>query len=101
MPQIVRRDRLHPGRAHRPGEPSVAGLWAWQIRGAIIAEHQIVQAAALTLHLQFIEREPRRIAVLLVAGDKAGKWDSWYQDNIPIADELFDQHLTRLKEGGH
>lgn len=44
--------------------------------------------------------DPRRIAVLLVAGDKEGQWDDWYADNIPVADELFDSHLENLK-GGH
>ncbi|KAA1242941.1 diaminopimelate decarboxylase [Mycobacterium simiae] len=44
--------------------------------------------------------DPRRIAVLLVAGDKSGTWDRWYRDNIPVADELFDNHLARLQEEG-
>ncbi|WP_407662875.1 type II toxin-antitoxin system RelE/ParE family toxin [Mycobacterium tilburgii] len=34
--------------------------------------------------------DPWRIAVLLVAGDKSGRWGRWYKDNIPIADEFLD-----------
>lgn len=30
--------------------------------------------------------DTRRQALLLVAGDKAGNWRTWYQHNIPIAD---------------
>ena len=33
-----------------------------------------------------------RKAILLVGGDKSGDWRGWYQRNIPIADERFDEH---------
>ena len=29
-------------------------------------------------------------------GDKAGNWDGWYREAIPLADERFTQHLTEL-----
>ncbi|CAL9647862.1 Putative toxin HigB2 [Actinosynnema sp. ALI-1.44] len=38
--------------------------------------------------------DPRRQAILLVAGDKAGDWRGWYERNIPLADRRFDEHLT-------
>lgn len=41
--------------------------------------------------------DPARHAILLVAGDKAGNWTRWYKKNIPIADDLFDNHLRTLK----
>lgn len=41
--------------------------------------------------------DPERNAIVLVAGDKAGKWDKWYRVNIPVADERFDTHLNQLK----
>jgi hypothetical protein len=41
--------------------------------------------------------DPERHAILLVAGDKAGNWTRWYKTNIPIADDLFDDHLRILK----
>lgn len=40
---------------------------------------------------------PRRQAILLVAGDKAGNWSKWYTKNIPAADDLFEDHLKTLK----
>lgn len=43
--------------------------------------------------------DPERRAILLVAGDKSGDWKRWYVRNIPIADDLFDDHLLMLKEG--
>jgi hypothetical protein len=41
--------------------------------------------------------DPRRQAILLVAGDKAGNWNKWYRTNIPIADGRLDDHLKNLK----
>ncbi len=43
--------------------------------------------------------DPRRIAILLCGGDKKGD-DRWYKKNVPIADELYRQHLLLLKEEG-
>ena len=41
--------------------------------------------------------DPERQAILLVAGDKAGNWQRWYRKNIPVADDLLDDHLRRLQ----
>lgn len=41
--------------------------------------------------------DPGRQAILLVAGDKSGNWKSWYRRRIPLADDLFDEHLRTLK----
>ena len=43
--------------------------------------------------------DPVRCAVLLVAGDKAGSWNRWYDINIPIAEERYRHHLRTRKEG--
>ncbi|MFP5021625.1 type II toxin-antitoxin system RelE/ParE family toxin [Pseudonocardia phyllosphaerae] len=40
--------------------------------------------------------DPERRAIMLVAGNKAGNWVRWYGATIPIADDLFDEHLTSL-----
>lgn len=39
--------------------------------------------------------DPRRIAILLVGGDKTGD-DRWYERYIPLADDLYDQHLREI-----
>lgn len=41
--------------------------------------------------------DPRRQAVLLVAGDKAGNWQRWYRDNIPLAERRYDAYLADTK----
>ena len=42
--------------------------------------------------------DSNRSAIMLIAGDKAGNWTRWYKKNIPLADDLFDQHIRRLRE---
>ena len=37
--------------------------------------------------------DPRRQAVLLAGGDETGRWSSWYEKAIPLADDLFDQYV--------
>ncbi len=43
--------------------------------------------------------DPRRVAILLIAGDKTGD-DRWYEVFVPRADDLYDEHLRILKEEG-
>ncbi|MBF0245271.1 MAG: type II toxin-antitoxin system RelE/ParE family toxin [Planctomycetes bacterium] len=47
----------------------------------------------------FFAFDPRRSAVLLIGGDKTGD-DRFYKKMIPIADDLFDNHLDTLKKEG-
>jgi hypothetical protein len=44
--------------------------------------------------------DPRRIAILLMGGDKANRWDEWYGEMVPRADDLYDLHLKSLIEEG-
>jgi hypothetical protein len=47
----------------------------------------------------FYAFDPRRMAILLIGGNKAGN-DRFYDDYIPIADELYDVHLKELAKEG-
>lgn len=40
--------------------------------------------------------DPRRSAILLIGGDKTGN-NRWYQQFVPVADDLYDQHLEELE----
>lgn len=42
--------------------------------------------------------DPQRHAIMLLAGDKQGRWDKWYRTNVPIADDRYDEHLEGLKK---
>ncbi|QDY65803.1 diaminopimelate decarboxylase [Glutamicibacter halophytocola] len=41
--------------------------------------------------------DPERAAIMLIAGDKAGDWQGWYEKNLPHADRLFDEHLDKIR----
>ena len=60
-------------------------------------ELRVSQGGALRVLFAF---DPRRMAILLLGGDKSGQWNDWYRAAIPEADRLFDQHLRELREEG-
>ena len=37
--------------------------------------------------------DPKRNAVLLVGGDKTGRWSEWYSTAIPQAEKLYEKYL--------
>ena len=43
--------------------------------------------------------DPRRSAILLIGGDKTGN-DRFYQEYVPMADRLYDEHLEELRREG-
>jgi hypothetical protein len=40
--------------------------------------------------------DPERKAILLVGGDKSSDWRGWYEQNISVADDRFDEHKRKL-----
>lgn len=40
--------------------------------------------------------DPRRVAILLVGGDKSGAWKEWYVEAIREADRLYEEHLGEI-----
>jgi hypothetical protein len=43
--------------------------------------------------------DPRRTAILLIGADKTGS-DRWYEQFVPLADKLYDEHVETLKREG-
>ena len=41
--------------------------------------------------------DPRRNALLLIGGDKTGD-ARWYETSVPVADQLYEEHLSEMKE---
>jgi hypothetical protein len=44
--------------------------------------------------------DPRRQAVILVGGDKAGNWRGWYRTAVPLAEAAYAEHLKRASGQG-
>jgi len=42
--------------------------------------------------------DPWRSAILLVAGNKAGRWSRWYAEAIPRAEQLYEVYLKERAE---
>ena len=42
--------------------------------------------------------DPWRSAILLVAGDKSGKWSRWHAEAIPHAEQLYEVYLKERAE---
>jgi hypothetical protein len=43
--------------------------------------------------------DPRRSVILLIGGNKTGN-DRWYEQFVPIADRLYDEHVAELRNEG-
>lgn len=43
--------------------------------------------------------DPRRAAILLLGGDNTGN-NRWYDENVPVADDRYDDRLRELKKEG-
>lgn len=43
--------------------------------------------------------DPLRKAILLIAGDKSGDWQGWYDKNVPVAERRYAAHVARLHAG--
>ena len=44
--------------------------------------------------------DPRRTAILLLGGAKAGAWADWYKQAVPAADQLYEVYLEELRKEG-
>jgi len=42
--------------------------------------------------------DPWRSSILLVAGDKAGQWNAWYKEAIPLAEQRYEIYLKERAE---
>ena len=60
-------------------------------------ELRVSRAGALRVLFAF---DPRRHAILLLGGDKSGRWSRWYASAVPEADRLYDAHIAELREEG-
>lgn len=47
----------------------------------------------------FYAFDPRRVAILLIGGDKTGD-KRFYEKYIPIVDQLYDDYLKEIREEG-
>jgi hypothetical protein len=69
------------------------------IAGSSIANLKELRTGTIRVLFAF---DPWRSSILLVAGDKAGRWNAWYRTAIPLAEERYTAYLKDRagEEGG-
>jgi hypothetical protein len=95
------------GMASTPVRMPVKGAYG-TVRGHHEAlasqEHEGLIPPASTIRVLYAF-DPRRKGILLVGGDKRGSWNEWHDEHVPLADDLYDEHLAEIaneqkREGG-
>jgi len=76
----------------RPTVDTIAGS-----RHPNMKELRVSKGGAIRILFAF---DPKRQAVLLLGGDKTGRWTAWYREAIPQADDLFDEYLRESGQVG-
>jgi hypothetical protein len=79
--------------------PGLGRPWVDTLEGSRHANMKELRPRGGHLRILFVF-DPRRFAILLLGGDKSGEWASWYEQAIPAADQLYDEHLSELRDEG-
>lgn len=66
------------------------------IHGSSIANLKELRPGTVRILFAF---DPWRDSILLVAGDKAGRWTQWYREAVPLAEERYERYfMERAQE---
>jgi hypothetical protein len=85
---VIARVELLEAEGPALGRPTVDTIEG--SRHPNMKELRVSKGGAIRILFAF---DPRRQAVLLLGGDKSGRWNAWYVEAIPQADDLFDEYL--------
>lgn len=77
--------------------PTLGRPTADKVNGSKFHSMKELRPAGTSIRILFIF-DPRRRAILLLGGDKAGTWKGWYDKNIPVAEQRYETWLAT--EGG-
>ena len=69
------------------------------VKGSRHAHMKELRPPATNIRILFAF-DPRRVAILLIGGDKTNRWQEWYNKNIPIADAIYHEYLEELWREG-
>lgn len=73
--------------------PSLGRPMVDRVKGSRIHNMKELRPRGTSIRILFVF-DPRRQAVLLVAGDKAGHWQQWYRDHIAVAEHRYEAWLA-------
>ncbi len=79
--------------------PTLGRPFVDRIKGSELHNLKELRPTRGTTHFRILfVFDPRRQAVLLVAGDKSGNWKGWYRESIPIAEERYARWIEEQEE---
>ncbi|WP_416210379.1 type II toxin-antitoxin system RelE/ParE family toxin [Frankia sp. Cr1] len=84
------------GRGPDEGRPLVDRVKGSRVHS--LKELRPASAGGTEVRVLFVF-DPARRMVMLVAGDKSGKWQRWYDVAIPLAEARYAEHLAALSDG--
>ncbi|GAA1601901.1 type II toxin-antitoxin system RelE/ParE family toxin [Actinoplanes couchii] len=68
------------------------------IHGSSVANLKELRPGTVRILFAF---DPWRSSILLVAGDKSGRWNEWYRKAVPLAEQRYEIYLKeRADEEG-
>jgi hypothetical protein len=79
--------------------PALGRPWVDTLKGSRHSNMKELRPRAGNIRVLFAF-DRRRMAILLMGGDKSDRWEEWYREAIPIADQLYDEHLEELRREG-
>lgn len=80
--------------------PALGRPMADRIHGSVLhnlKELRPGSSGGSEIRMLFVFDAERR-AVILVAGDRSGRWTRWYEENIPLAQMRYEQYTDRRKQ---
>ncbi len=80
--------------------PQLPFPYSSSVKGSKLSHNQElrIQSGGNPLRV-FYAFDPRRVAILLIGGDKTGE-QRFYEKYIPIAERLYDEYLEEIKREG-
>ncbi|MEU1277641.1 type II toxin-antitoxin system RelE/ParE family toxin [Streptomyces sp. NPDC005805] len=81
------------------GGPGLGRPLVDTIHGSSMANLKELRPGTVRILFAF---DPWRCSILLVAGDKAGRWSEWYREAIPLAEQRYEIYVKERAraEGG-
>ncbi|WP_327289027.1 type II toxin-antitoxin system RelE/ParE family toxin [Streptomyces sp. NBC_01198] len=81
------------------GGPGLGRPLVDTIHGSVMANLKELGPGTVRILFAF---DPWRSSILLVAGDKAGRWNEWYREAVPLAEQRYDTYVKEREreEGG-
>ncbi|MCS0634549.1 type II toxin-antitoxin system RelE/ParE family toxin [Streptomyces sp. LP05-1] len=78
------------------GGPGLGRPLVDTINGSCLANLKELRPGTVRILFAF---DPWRSTILLVAGDKSGRWNEWYREAIPLAESRYETYLKERAEG--